>query len=700
MPPDAVWQPVTTALPGPTRADAYLNWAQASDFRDGRPQTTGPGQPWVRVLLGLKKDRTAEAFATWLDGQRGQRGLWIPGHYRQPPRGLTGTTFCTAVAHREFVALLAVAAAPAPTVGTMAALAAAAQAWIEGFEIGFEAPQPDFAAAPPVQDGGDGAAPVPVSVVVVVVGIIDDGLAFAHRRFCVVDAQGLRQSRMLALWDQSEGHGPTHAQWGTGRLHSRELLDNYLASCGQGPGFDEDAAYAKANADYAEVRHRITHGTHVMDLACGADATTFGEAAHIVGVQLPPAAIADTSCASMTPFLLDAIRFVVSSADAAAGAACPVVINLSMGNIAGPHDGSSMLEMAIDELIALRRKVQPRFEIVLPEGNSLQSQTHAWARMDQVADEFELDWIIQPDDGTSSFLELWLRPQHPNMSAQKKMAVALYIKPPGSLPAVTMTLDLKQRRHKPPQKLMHNGQALALCGLFAQPANGRHPMGLLAVAPTACYGPWSHCAPSGAWRITVKNLGCSVYANLYVQRDDVAFGRGGRGRQGVLDDGCYQRYDAAGARVLSDDAAKKRSFVRRAGTINGLATGWEVRVAGGVQAGADGQAVPARYSSVPIPIKIDRSQARRLALTEDSAVLHGVLAAGSRSGSTAALSGTSMAAPQWVREIAQGWLAGPAPRAFAPSAVQVADANFKLRDLLRPEAELAERSRRRRGDSV
>ena len=705
----AAWLPTGTPAPGPTRPDAYLPWAQATDFSDARPEPVGPGQPWVRVLLGLKSGCTAQAFATAL-ARQGQRWLWVPGHYRKPPQGLVKTSYCTAVAHRDFLARLATVA-PAADATTAADPLAVLVAWahesIDRFEIGFEAQQPDFEAAVvvPLLDPDQQVQPD----VKVVVGVIDDGLAFANRRFCVVDAQGRRRTRLLGLWDQGADTGPCDTLWGRGRLHSRLAIDEYLSAAGQGCTFDEDAAYW--HACYREVRHRVTHGTHVMDLACGADATPDGPPApHIVGVQLPPVAISDTSCASMTPYLLDAIRYIVSTADAAAGHACPVVVNCSMGNIAGPHDGSSMLESAVDELIKLRREVQPCFEVVLPEGNSLQSQTHAWAQMDMPRDEFSLDWCIKPDDGTSSFLELWFRPRLHNQSKVAKLAVELTVTPPGAGPEVRFTLDLAVTARPGPQKLVSDGQTLALCGLYANPANGRHPMGLLTVAPTACYGPWSHRAPSGAWRITVKNLGRSIYCNVYVQRDDVAFGRGGRGRQGKLDDtraalasgvvppSHYERFEKTGAPRLRDDDDNP-AFVRRVGTINGLATGDEVQVVGGVQVGADGLAVGARYSSVAIPTTRESVlKARLLAVTEDSALLHGVLAAGSRSGACVALSGTSTAAPQRAREIAQGWLPGR-PRSQG-QAVDAEDANHTLRSVVTPSADLASRSQRRRGPSA
>ena len=45
----------------------------------------------------------------------------------------------------------------------------------------------------------------------------------------------------------------------------------------------------------------------------------------------------------------------------------PLAVNISYGTFAGPHDGSSLLESALDELLAMGRK---NFAIVLAAGNA------------------------------------------------------------------------------------------------------------------------------------------------------------------------------------------------------------------------------------------------------------------------------------------------------------------------------------------
>jgi hypothetical protein len=313
-----------------------------------------------------------------------------------------------------------------------------------------------------------------------------------------------------------------------------------------------------------------------------------------------------------------------------------------------------------------------------------------------------LDWWIKPDDGTSSFMELWLRPQGGKDS--ERMGFEVRLQPPGGLPAA--------RVHLPPiaaggpnsvvQTLVEGGHTLATAGVHRRAANGRFPMALLTAAPTAAYGPWQHTAPSGRWKVTIQLLGDKpAYCNAYVQRDDTALGRRGKGRQGLLDDGLYQRYGERGQRLLRDptvgESGEAVAYVRRVGTINGLATGKKVRVAGGLVrlARDDDWAVAERYSAVAIPATpLPTQQERMLALTEDSAVLHGVLAAGSTSGSRVSVSGTSMAAPQFTRAMANWWLRNGVA---ALSMQGVEDTNLTKRPRLMPAPELEKRSIRRRG---
>jgi hypothetical protein len=121
------------------------------------------------------------------------------------------------------------------------------------------------------------------------------------------------------------------------------------------------------------------------------------------------------------------------------------VINFSFGNVAGPHDGTSDLEQAIDEIIRKRREIA-RLEVVIPSGNSHLARLHAQITFDAEAPEdqadrsdgnrgayqADLNWRVLPDDRTPSFLEIWL-PRTPPGQSEAKSRILLYITSPGGL---------------------------------------------------------------------------------------------------------------------------------------------------------------------------------------------------------------------------------------------------------------------------
>lgn len=647
--------------PGLPLADAYLPWALASGFRDAGPSDAGGGWHWLLLELYLPaRDFAALARAT------ARQHLRVPAHYLRPPRGLADSVYCTAACSRRFLEALA-GRVPADRWGALLGA-------ICRFEIGFVTPCPPDPDARPQAIAAHGLGPADV-----VVGIVDDGIAFANERFRVQARDGNRASRLLAFWDQSRG-GVARGPWVHGPVHDRQHLHAALHAAGAHGLFDEQEAYRRL--DYREARHRVTHGTHVMDLAAGADP---GEplATPIVAVQLPAAAIADTSCASTTVYMLDAIRFVMSAADAVAppGRICPAVVNLSIGNIAGPHDGSSIFEQALDEMSALRDDCH----VVMAAGNSYLSRCHAWMDLGPGA-EASLDWQIQPGDGTPSYLELWAgRADGADPVAADVAAVVLELTPPGE-PSVSVRLGEAVL-------LRIDGEPVAMLSWQFQVANGRRPMALIAVAPTAGDTGWLRPAPCGAWRVALHNGGAQhLECRAYVQRDDAPLGRPMQGRQSWLEDPDYHRFDRRGGVQLRDS---RGAYVRRSGTLNGLASGVQVHVAGGALHDRDGRLPPARYSSVPLPDEREGGAGlRALVVTEDSPLLHGVLAAGTASGTRVALSGTSMAAPQLTRLIAASFHRGAA----APAWQTVLDHQDQPVPLAPVFVVQRDRARRRRGD--
>jgi hypothetical protein len=185
-------------------------------------------------------------------------------------------------------------------------------------------------------------------------------------------------------------------------------------------------------------------------------------------------------------------------------------------------------------------------------------------------------------------------------------------------------------------------------------------MFLVGLQPTksdapARYGKPNPVAPSGTWTVSLVNTGLGKEpVEAWIQRDDTPYGFPRRGRQSYFDHACYERFDHGG-RLIEDDSKQRPCIIKRAGSMNAIATGKETFVVGGF---VRKSRMPAEYSAGgPVAHRCGPNVS---AVSDESRVLRGVLAAGTRSGSVVALNGTSVAAPQATRMEADE-LAGPKP---------------------------------------
>jgi hypothetical protein len=178
----------------------------------------------------------------------------------------------------------------------------------------------------------------------------------------------------------------------------------------------------------------------------------------------------------------------------------------------------------------------------------------------------------------------------------------------------------------------------------------------LSLHPTASLDPGVALAPSGVWAITLKRgtIAPEQAIEVWVRRDETLPGYPLGGRQAYFANACYRRFDAFGA-PLAVDPPGTTCPVRRAGTISGFATGPSpVVVAGLIQSSG---VLPDYSSAGPLtpprgePVAF-RQGPDAAARSDDSAVLRGVIGAGSASGSVVRMNGTSVAAPLVARLMA------------------------------------------------
>jgi subtilisin family serine protease len=181
----------------------------------------------------------------------------------------------------------------------------------------------------------------------VIVGVIDSGVDYQHDCFRAPDGR----TRILAIWDQAlNPQGTEHSPAGL----------NFGVEYTQ---TDINAALASANP-LARVRHEDQadadfHGTHVVGIAAG-DGSIAGQSrpaftfvgvapeADIVVVANNRGRAAGERGLGDSADTLDAARYIF---DLAASLGRPAVINQSQGDNVGPHDGTSLLERGLDNLL-------------------------------------------------------------------------------------------------------------------------------------------------------------------------------------------------------------------------------------------------------------------------------------------------------------------------------------------------------------
>jgi len=391
---------------------------------------------------------------------------------------------------------------------------------------------------------------------------------------------GAQDGRQIG--DQSEGFWydevPTSSATnrGPGTSGSEEnygallkLEHSELVALKQGEAGDELRVYR----DYVKAPPSWSHGSAVMH-AVAAQApktcTAYPEERQDLSapsemhfVQLPGRAVLDTSGGSLAGFAIDAIHRAVRRADADGRES--VIVNLSYGTHGGPHDGSSMFERAMLDLLATYdgRQNTPVLHIVLPAGNTHLARCHANGCLTTQGDckVTTLYWKVPPDDDTDSLMELWFNDERGGPGD-----VQVTVTPPCSTGSFTVKRGQAKEWREEVQD--HEGwpvDVLRCAMIFPEsPAQSlKGSMALVAVAPTmrrAGFGVGERYrptgsdddapntglqrvrmeAPAGVWKIELTNLGeKAVCYHAWVQRDDAPPGRrrsarGYRGRQSYL----------------------------------------------------------------------------------------------------------------------------------------------------------------------
>lgn len=497
----------------------------------------------------------------------------------------------------------------------------------------------------------------------VIVAVIDEGIPFAHLNFRDSDE---KSSRIDYCWLQSATADrkidkPTV-------LFGRELTGLQINDLIEKYGNDEDAIYRKgggvtdSTGASGFMARGASHGAHVLDTAAG----NKPDNTRIIAVQLPNTIGWDTSGFGKDMYILSAFHYIFERADRIASKLgvdkVPLVINFSFGFSGGGHDGNHDLERAFNEMVSYRRRHSPT-ALVVSSGNTFQSQMHCEVSEGDFEDnEFTVQWRIQPNDRTSSFLELWF----PVGADADKYKIQASSPDFTSCTTLDVTQDTRRRGGDPSRiKRIKNEKMKIIGQISADKHLFKRWRVLIAIAPTEPEDSSSPAAASGVWQITIKRdeTACPLSRPImgWIQRDEERNKSRSGSKQSYFEDLNYREYEIDGSPAQSDT---DESYVKRFGSMNGLATGSTTTVVAGytedvvVHNCPIPDNAPAEYSSAGslnergmFPNNVSCS-----APSDRSKELPGVVGAGTRSGSYATLSGTSAAAPFVARQIAEAFL--------------------------------------------
>ncbi len=526
-------------------------------------------------------------------------------------------------------------------------------------------------ANPPSAQGTDLRPPADSPVLAPIAAVVDDGIPFLAARF----RRGLDATRFLSVWLQTDERQVAGAGVAGGLVLTAAEINRMLAV-----GEEQDQ-YRRINrrllpvTERSSSNHRISHGAHVLEIAAGADPADSRDPMRgvaLLAVQLPPAAVADTSGRRNEGRIVQAVRWIMLEALRAnrGHGRSPLVITLSLGSLAGPGGDSQFLANWLAwEAAAWQRLTGCKMTLVCAYGNAHRQRLVARACVGRKA-PMELTWRVLPDDHSPSFLEL----RCPKARAGK---VWLTLHPPGNrVPPVTVGFDTATAR-----VISSAGGPVAAVYPMAEQ---HHAALLIALAPTARLDGGA-VAPAGAWQVTLTTSGGKdLVVTAKVQRDDTPAGYRRLGRQSWLDHPLAWDWDDQTRDWIKPwpgsigPQPQPPAPVSRQGTAaaHAGASDPSLLFVGSVKPriGYPDDRVSSLYSAEGVsgsatetcqpgaaPHQTGESRGPTgVALADDGSNLYGRLASGVLTGSTARISGTSVAAPAVARATVLALLTGGA----------------------------------------
>lgn len=523
----------------------------------------------------------------------------------------------------------------------------------------------------------DDAAYPTVEANTLIAGVIDVDIGLGHRRFRRADGT----TRVLASWQQGApwGGGPGHLPFGATLMES--AINSLLAQHSSGQDLtrplDQDGFNRAAHLvthDRPDGLHalatRAAHGTHVMGLVAGADPereADFARRVRLLVVNLPPARAYGEGGAFLDYYLVYAMRWIVEMHARITGASGlmasppPLLLNISFGKQAGAKDERQVFVREASRLAGPDRILgQARFNAILPAGNDNLGRVHARFEL-QPDDVQSLGWRVQPDDGTSNFVEVWVEKL---LTPGTVLApIDIDVVPPGAPDGAFHPASSGQIIE------LERGLGRVYCDAV-EPEDGASVRFryLICLAPDHFLKGGKAGAAAGLWKIRFRNCGDTAHTlRATVQTDQATLPGQRSARRSYFEAPDYRLFEQSGRPAdtfaYDEGAASapdldRSTTLKRRGTLNSYAANrYVVTIAGHRE--TDGRPAPYSASGIGHPVRAGGRGTPTVSFPSDDGAAHfGLLSDGAGDGSVAAMQGTSFSCACATRWLIEQWRAG------------------------------------------
>jgi len=235
----------------------------------------------------------------------------------------------------------------------------------------------------------DGVMGEPLRGENVIIGLYDSGIDWKHADFIKPDGT----TRLLCLWDQTDSSGKEPDSYAYGSEYSQTDINDEIDGSPAGLVHGVDS---------------LGHGTHVAGIAAGnGRASQSGQRYQGAAPEADLIVVKGGNTNFNSSYIIDGLTYIFEKAGDLFPSR-PVVVNLSVGGIhTGPHDGSSLFEKSLDNLLNESGRA-----VVVAAGNDGNSDIHFKGDMANIesGNDYSVGFNIgsnAPDEIDNVFFDIW-----------------------------------------------------------------------------------------------------------------------------------------------------------------------------------------------------------------------------------------------------------------------------------------------------